>query len=197
MIIFHRNATKERSFELEIVKKQEFMNNKQMKKITLITLLFLVSCINPNSYENKAKIVESMATSVTMENKDIPFIEAKDLMFKMTQKSYDSIVVDARSESEQLVSMIPGAVPKHVFDKNKENFKDKEIFTYCTIGARSSAYARELIKNGFKATSLKGGVLSWAQAGGIFDNGGVQTKKVKFLNDAWNILPEGYEGVTP
>jgi rhodanese-related sulfurtransferase len=167
-------------------------------KITLLLTLFLtISCIQPETYKNKGKIVESMATSTTMENKDIPHINAQDLMLKMSQKSYDSILVDARSRDEQLISMIPGAVPKDVFDKNKANFKDKEIITYCTIGGRSSAYSRELINQGFKSTSLKGGVLSWAHAGGVFDNQGNETKKVKFLNDAWNILPEGYEGVTP
>ena len=138
-----------------------------------------------------------MATAVTMENKDVNHIEASALMEKMMQKSYDSILVDARSRSEQLVSMIPGAVPKDVFEKNKANFKDKEIITYCTIGGRSSSYSKQLMAQGFKTTSLKGGVLSWAHAGGTFDNQGQETKKVKFLNDAWNILPEGYEGVTP
>jgi len=168
-----------------------------MKITLLLTLLFTISCINPQSYENKSKIIDSMATAVTMENKDINHIDAKDLMLKMEQKSYDSILVDARSRGEQLVSMIPGAVPKDVFEKNKKNFKDKEIITYCTIGGRSSSFARKLNSEGFKTSSLKGGVLAWAHAGGVFDSQGQQTKKVKFLNDAWDILPKGYEGVSP
>ncbi len=168
-----------------------------MKKLIPLSLFILVSCINPQSYENKGKIVDSMATAVTNENKDIPFVEAKDLMVQMQQKSYTAILVDARSQLEQATSMIPGAVPKHVFEENKRNFRDKEIITYCTIGGRSSAYSRELMAQGFKSTSLKGGVLAWAQEKGSFTLEGKDTKKVHFLNDAWNILPEEYEGVSP
>lgn len=168
-----------------------------MKKITLLCIIFLTSCINPQSYGNKKDIITSWAKSIRDKNPDVKVISASELNTRLQNKDFTMVLVDARSQDEQMTSMIPGAIPKVAFEADKESFKHKLVVTYCTIGGRSSAYSRDLQKAGFETVSLDGGVLAWAHNGFVFDYQGTETKKVKFLNEAWNVLPKGYEGVVP
>ena len=60
---------------------------------------------------------------------------------------------------------------------------------------RSSKFATKIKKQGFNSFNLKSGVLGWAQNKGMFESKGKKTKKVHVYGQAWNFLPEGYEGV--
>ena len=82
-------------------------------------------------------------------------------------KKFDGqhVIVDVRTPEEYQVSMIPGAVTKVQFEKNKQQYRDCTIVVYCTIGYRSGQYAKKLMSDGFNAKNFKGSILAWCHAG--------------------------------
>ena len=45
------------------------------------------------------------------------------------------------------------------------SYKDKTIITYCSHGIRSATAAKLLTRHGYKAKSMKGGLMTWNRAG--------------------------------
>jgi rhodanese-related sulfurtransferase len=103
------------------------------------------------------------------------------------------LLVDVREPHEQAVSMLPGAISRQAFERDRERHRDRLIVTYCTIGVRSGLYARQLIEEGYSARNLAGSVLAWAHAGLPFEAGGRSTRRVHVYGADWNLLPRGYE----
>jgi rhodanese-related sulfurtransferase len=99
------------------------------------------------------------------------------------------ILVDVRQPSEQIVSMLPGAVTPYEFaQKFKTGFPaGKRVVVYCTIGHRSGEYAEELQVKDVPVQNLEGGILGWTHVGGklLRDSGGVEvpTKKVNVYSE--------------
>ena len=58
------------------------------------------------------------------------------------------VLVDARTDEEMQVGVIPGSITKAAFEVNFEQYKDQEVVTYCTVGYISGACAFELRKQG-------------------------------------------------
>ena len=83
----------------------------------------------------------------------------------------DAVVVDLRDTGEFAAGHIANA--KHVPQaqlaervKDLERFKARPVIVSCANGARASAAAAELRKQGFaEAVALRGGVSAWQQAG--------------------------------
>ncbi len=107
------------------------------------------------------------------------------------------MLVDVRTVKERKVSIIKNAITKEQLEINLNYYKSKKILVYCTIGERSSIYAYQLKAKGITTVAnLRGGVLKWAHAGGVFvDSQGNETKKVNVYAKAWNFLPVGYIGI--
>ena len=131
-----------------------------------------------------------MSTALAKKYPYIPIIEVKELA-----RTIPYILVDVREKKEMDVSMIPGAITAKEFETNKETYKNKLIIPYCTIGMRSGKYTDKLVKEGFKAKNLKGGVLAFAHEGFSFINKGEKTKEVHVYGEAWNLLPKAYKGI--
>ncbi len=74
------------------------------------------------------------------------------------------ILVDARSEAEYAVSVIPGAITTTQYERDRELYKDRTVICYCTSGYRSDKYARKLIEDGIPAKNFKGSILGWCAA---------------------------------
>ena len=169
-----------------------------MKKITLLALLIgttFTSCINPQDTPNKAKVVQSMAKSISLANPQAPQLSIEDF-----QRDYandpNTVLVDVRTEKEQKVSRLPGAISRKVFEANRAAYKEKTIVSYCTIGARSTKYTLSLLKSGHKAFNLKESILGWANRNlPLVTPEGKETKKVHVYEEAWNLLPTDYQGV--
>jgi rhodanese-related sulfurtransferase len=104
-------------------------------------------------------------------------------------------LVDVRDAHEQAVSMLPGAISRQAFERDREDYRGQLIVPYCTIGLRSGLYTRRLIDEGFAARNLAGSVLAWAHAGQPFETGGRPTRRVHVYAADWNLLPRGYEPV--
>jgi rhodanese-related sulfurtransferase len=160
----------------------------------LILILFctlLNSCLDPGKAKNPAKVVESMAMAMTKKNPSIPYSNFEDV-----REMQNYILIDVREDYEREVSIIPGSISKKEFEQDKKKYIQHNVIVYCTIGVRSTEYAKTLLPDGFIISVLRAGVLGWAHAGKSFvDKEGIETKKVHVFSEAWNLLPEGYEGI--
>lgn len=170
-----------------------------MKTLLFYTLssLLLIGCINTAPYKNKREIIDNMANTLQLKFPNVAVITAKDLSAKIEEKSFDYLLVDIRSEVHFKTSSIPGAVGVTQFLSAKNNFKDKLIILYSTIGLGANELATKLAEEGFNCVLLKGGTLAWAQENLDFMHENEPTKKLYIENEAWNILPENYKGVLP
>jgi len=106
-----------------------------------------------------------------------------------------AVLVDVREPQERQVSMLPGAISRQDFERNRARYRSWVVVPYCTIGLRSGLYTRELRRRGFAARNLAGGVLAWAHAGLPFEAEGQATRRVHVHSADWNLLPRGYEPV--
>ncbi len=107
----------------------------------------------------------------------------------------DVVLVDVRREEERAVSHIAGSIPYWEFEKNAEAYRDRPVVCYCTIGWRSSAYARDLVREGWDARNLEGSLLAWAQHDRELVGPDGPTRRLHVYGKRWNVLPPGWEGV--
>lgn len=106
------------------------------------------------------------------------------------------VLVDVREPMEREVSVIPGAVLKEQFEATCEQYRDKQVVAYCTVGGRSFLYARALCKKGFNAANFKPGIIGWCEADGdLVTLDGESTRRVHVYSSAFKV-PERYEAVT-
>ena len=169
-----------------------------MKKLFVLPLL-LLSCFNPQGVDNQAEIIKSVANTVALKHPNVNHIKPQDLR---KLKADEFLLVDVRTGREQEVSKIKGAITAAEFEllleSQKESLNQKQIVFYCTIGARSSAYAATLLKSGYegRVSNLHGSILAWVQAGlPLVDKDEKVTKKVHVYSEAWSFVPKGYEAV--
>ena len=169
-----------------------------MKSLIPLILIgvFALSCINPQSSSvNKKKNVQVMADQIADKFSKAPQVTIEE--YVSWKSDEDKIVlVDVRPIKERKVSTLPGAISKEEFESQKESFRNHKIIAYCTIGYRSSEYVQKLVKKNLKAFNLKESLLGWAHRGHMFEHDGKKTNKAHVYEEAWNFLPQGYEGVT-
>jgi rhodanese-related sulfurtransferase len=106
-----------------------------------------------------------------------------------------AVLVDVRQSCERRVSMLPGAISRQDFERNRARYRSWVVVPYCTIGLRSGLYTRKLRRQGFAARNLAGSVLAWAHAGLPFESEAKASRRVHVHNADWNLLPRGYEPV--
>ncbi|MBI4557088.1 MAG: rhodanese-like domain-containing protein [Candidatus Hydrogenedentes bacterium] len=94
---------------------------------------------------------------------DVPELTVDELQGRIATENV--VLVDVRTDTEQHVSMLPGAITSDLFGKEKYKHKDQTIVTYCTIGYRNGKYAERLRQEGFKVYNLRGSILAWVLAG--------------------------------
>jgi sodium/bile acid cotransporter 7 len=102
------------------------------------------------------------------------------------------VLVDVRSPREQAVSMLPHAVPHHVFLKNLPAYQGRRIVAYCTVAYRSGKLARKLHERGVRVANLRGGILGWLHAGGKVHRDGMPVKAVHVYGKKWDLAPGDY-----
>jgi rhodanese-related sulfurtransferase len=107
----------------------------------------------------------------------------------------DHVFVDIRDKREQEVSMLPYAITQDEFEKDIDQYKDKTIVLYCTIGNRSGRYAKKLSEQGITAYNLAGGILAWAWEDNNLQSDQGPTNKVHVYGPRWNLLPDDYDPV--
>tara|TARA_R110000868_G_C10952584_1_gene767926 strand:- start:1081 stop:1569 length:489 start_codon:yes stop_codon:yes gene_type:complete len=161
-----------------------------MKIFLPIIILAVSACIDLSGRQNKAHIVDSMANTLLKQHPDAQIIMPEEL-------KAEDVLVDIRNPNERLVSTLPNAISKDDFLAKFDEFKDRRIIAYDTIGQRSIPWVTELNQQGLSAYSLRGGILAWAHHGGVFvDTTNQETKRVHVFSEAWDMLPEGFEAIT-
>ena len=106
------------------------------------------------------------------------------------------LFVDVRSDEEMAVSMIPGAITRREYERNPQAYEDARIVAYCTVGARSGKYTRELRQRGVSAVNYRGSIIDWVEAGRpLVTPDGEPTTRVHTYSDSFSV-PEPYVPVT-
>jgi rhodanese-related sulfurtransferase len=141
--------------------------------------------------QEKLEKVYAMYEEYKKEFKNISTLTTEEIKNSKTE----IILVDIRSEAEQKVSMIPGAITKEDFEKNKDKYKNTLIVPYCTIGVRSGYYAEKLSKDGFNTKNYKGSILAWVLSGGVVLKDKKEVLEVHVYGEKWNLLPSQYKGI--
>lgn len=117
----------------------------------------------------------------------VPDVKAAEVL---TQQ--DRLLVDVRTEDEQKVSMLPGAIDVRAFEAMPKAARQNAVI-YCTIGVRSGKYVAQLAEQGIQATNLAGGLLSWTHAGGQLQRSDEVVEQAHVYGRRWRLLPEYYE----
>jgi rhodanese-related sulfurtransferase len=108
----------------------------------------------------------------------------------------DFVIVDVRSPEEIEVSIIPGAITKAEYEQNRNKYRGMTVIPYCLVGARSTTYARQLIKQGEKVLNFKGSVLAWCKAKlPLVTQDGTPTNRVHTYSARYQV-PSEYDAVT-
>lgn len=108
----------------------------------------------------------------------------------------DSVVlVDVREDRERTVSTIPGAISADEFERDPARYDDVAVVAYCTIGHRSSEWARRFDRPDRPVLNLRGSILAWAHAGGPLVRDDVPTDSLHVYGPAWDLAPTRYETV--
>lgn len=136
--------------------------------------------------------VQEMWEEVQRATPDVPSVTPEELL----SSDEDVVFVDDRTPEERAVSTIPGAITPEELESHAQQYRGREIVTYCTIGYRSAYYTEELRKQGWSARNLAGSILAWTHAGGtLVDPEGRPTHRVHVYGKAWNLAPRDYEAV--
>ena len=149
---------------------------------------------------NKPQILQGWIKSLAGKYPQVKNASAKELKNFYRQSDRPLYVIDHRNLEEQMVSIIPGALPSRDIDL-KDLPENARIVVYCTIGARSSQYVHSQLKSGKAAGreiyNLAGGILAWTfENGDLINTQKKPTKKVHVFGPAYHVVAEGYEGVT-
>ncbi len=103
------------------------------------------------------------------------------------------LLLDVRTASEFEVSHLAGATRVQPgADVSKLSLpKDRPIVTYCSVGYRSAALAKQLGAAGYtQVTNLEGSIFRWANENRPLVHDGHPTDKVHPYNALWGMLVE-------
>ena len=145
------------------------------------------------SQEDRRRALEEMISQVSRRFPDVKTINAATLRERLPAD--DTVLVDVRPPAERAVSTLPGAITPEEFEGRLDELGDCTVVAYCTVGARSSRYARRMGRRGVPVLNLEGSLLAWTHAGGELTDGSAATKKLHVFGPRWNLAADGYEGV--
>ena len=104
----------------------------------------------------------------------MPSVSAAELNEKMKQPKRP-LVLDVRQPEEFRTGHIIGAklIPLGELGRRLGELpKDKEIVCVCASGSRSSSATKMLMRAGYNAVNMKGGMTSWSYTGLSMKKGG-------------------------
>lgn len=146
--------------------------------------------------QSKIMSLEKIITDIDKKYPDVKHLNPVEVV-EIQQSGKAMIFVDTRSEAEQEVSMLPGAITASDFVRDQEKFKEHLIVSYCTVGARSAKFTRGLVAKNLNAVNLRGSILAWAQAGyKVYDKEGKPTLFIHVYGPKWDLLPDEYKAVS-
>ena len=169
----------------------------------LLLWVLLGWSVGASAYENDspaAKRLAELGREIASDYAEVPQISVATL-----KADYgDALVIDVRDADEYNRSHLPGAVhaPTAVqIDALRQQFPDRDLVFYCTVGVRSSVAVRELLARtkvvseedieggreelGVRAVNLQGSIFAWANQGEPLVNSRGPTRDVHPFNAWW------------
>ncbi len=138
--------------------------------------------------------IESMVREIRADYPDVATITVSAL--RDLQESNTIVLIDVRTDREREVSVLPGAISQRQFEAHIDKFAGRPVIAYCTIGVRSSSYARAMAERGVEVLNLEGSLLAWTHLGGKLRTAdGAETRRVHVYGRRWNLVAQGYEAV--
>lgn len=112
-------------------------------------------------------------------------------------------LVDVRSDEEQRVSMISGAMTRAEYVARRASEQPDRVVAYCTLGIRSGQWVDQHQSTDVPAFNLSGGIVGWTHVAGPLVEPGRQrgrdtrpsTRRVHVQGEFWNLIAEGYDAV--
>lgn len=132
-----------------------------MKNASILLLAFILlfsSCSSEKSNQ-EAAVLSEVASVHNLSPKEF------------AEKSPNGVILDVRTPQEVAQGKLANAVvldyyQSNFLDKVLEIPKDREIYIYCAVGARSLEAAQLLTQQGYtKVYHLQGGIQAWYQNG--------------------------------
>ena len=198
--LIHQTANQHRCDAQHPQSKNELMNSKHYLPIIALALLAnfeapIVSAQFGGFFRGpKIETIETDELYKMLQQQQQAEAKAQESAVRSPQPAF--VVVDVRSDAEVNVSIIPGAITKAQYEKNKHQFEGRMVIPYCTVGGRSGAYAKQLAGNGVKVRNYQGSILKWVDAGlPLVTLDGKPTNRVHTYSDRYRV-PAKYEQVT-
>ncbi len=138
---------------------------------------FLLAVLGLAALSTFAPAQAQTAAQVQSKLLEPPQISAGTLAKQMTALGRKVLIFDTRSKPEYLVSHLKGAIwvdsersPDTFVAKLGVKAKGADIVFYCTMGARSAAYALQVMDalshmGARRVSVLENGIIGWANAG--------------------------------
>ena len=107
----------------------------------------------------------------TMSDSSLNEISPEVLLARQERGQRD-VLLDVREQSEWNLLRLPHAIHlplarvSEAASESLARFPDEEVVVYCARGARSAQAVEMLRAQGYRATSLAGGIAAWIDAGG-------------------------------
>ncbi len=100
-----------------------------------------------------------------MISRNLSHYSANEVVEK-TKSSTPTILLDVRTVAEYSGGKIKGSIniPLHELRRRMfelEKYREREIIVYCASGNRSIPATQMLMKNGFRAANMRGGLAAW------------------------------------
>ena len=143
--------------------------------------------------EEKLARVEEMVEEVERRFPEVEAVTVEEVGRLLETGSV--VLVDARAPREREVSWIPGSITSEEFEQDPDRYAELTVVAYCTIGHRSSEYAKRQNEEGRPVLNLRGSLLSWTHAGAPLVGPDGPTNRLHVYGETWNLAPARYETI--
>ncbi len=142
---------------------------------------------------DRLQLLQEMIKSIAADYPDVATVTPAALRGLLETGTV--VLVDVREPEERAVSTLPGAIDMAAFETRTSEWRagGLTVVAYCTVGLRSSAYARRMGARGIRVHNLEGGILAWSHAGYTFRAGASPTRRLHVYGRRWNLAAKGYE----
>ena len=161
----------------------------------MLLLAVLSGCGGPGSDDERRAALEAMAADVDARFPDVEQLSVEQVGRLLEANDRGIVLVDVREEHEREVSHIPGSITAAEFEADPGKYAGAVVVAYCTVGARSSAFAQKHTSEGHPVANLRGSILAWTHAGGPLVDEEGPTTRVHVYGKRWNLAAEAYEAV--
>lgn len=160
-----------------------------------LVLVAVAGCAGQAAMTDEEKLarVEEMVEEVERRFPEVEAVTVEEVGRLL--ETGNVVLVDARAPCEREISWIPGSITSEEFEQDPDRYADLTVVAYCTIGHRSSEYAKRQNEEGRPVLNLRGSLLSWVHAGAPLVGPDGPTHRLHVYGETWNLAPARYETI--